>query len=105
MRNLLIIFVVVSSFVFMPITGMAATGQIDNTTTNKAQTIDFQVSNNVTVIYNSIAAEYAAIASHTQGDALFGGGSDTSLVFKNITLKTKGTAYTTVSNSRIWYGG
>jgi calcineurin-like phosphoesterase len=95
MRNLLIIFVVVSSFVFMPMTGMAGTGQIDSTTANEAKTIDFQVSNNVTVMYNSVAAEFAAIASHLQGNACYGGGSDTALVFKNTAIKTKGTAYTT----------
>jgi len=94
MRNLLIIFIVISLFFLIPMTGMAGQGQIDSTTANQAQTIDFQVSNNVTVMYNSAVAAFAAIASHLQGDACFGGGSDTSLVFKNTTIKTKGTEYT-----------
>jgi hypothetical protein len=63
-------------------------GLIDDTDTNKPKAIDFQVSKNVTVTYNVAANQdgFCAIASHKQGEALYGAGSDSTLVFFNASM-------------------
>ena len=98
MYNRLIIPLVLSLFLFFPMTINADQGLIDDTDTNKPKAIDFQVSKNVTVTYNVAANQdgFCAISSHKQGEALYGAGSDSTLVFRDDSgTKVKGTAYTT----------
>ena len=92
MRNFLISSVV-SLFFLIPMTSMAGNGVVD--ADNDAITVDCEPSKNVTIVYNTSDASFAAIASHLQGDALYGSGSDSPLVYKNETAKDKGTQYTT----------
>ena len=97
MRNL-IISVMLSLFLFFPMTINAASDYIDDTLAKKPQKIDFNVSKNVTISYN-VATNldgYTVISSHKQGDDLYGAGSDSTLVFRDNTGKTKvkGTQYT-----------
>ena len=80
-------------------TSMAGTGYIDGTDSHTAGTVDCKPSKNVTIVYDTSDASYAAIASHLQGDALYGSGSDSPLVFKNEDDKTKGAQYTTAVGS------
>ncbi|MCK4604116.1 MAG: hypothetical protein KAU41_05375 [Deltaproteobacteria bacterium] len=98
MYNRLIIPLVLSLFLFFPMTINAATGIIDDTDTNKPVAIDFNVSKNVTVTYN-VATNldgYTTISSHKQGENLYGAGSDSTLVFRDSGGKEKGEVYTTV---------
>ena len=80
-------------------TSMAGNDYIDGTDGHTATTVDCEPSKNVTIVYDTSDASFAAIASHLQGDALFGSGSDSPLVFKNEVAKTKGTQYTTAVGS------
>jgi len=72
---------------------------LDNTDTDI--TIDFNVSKNVTITYTVSAGQdgFCAISSHKLGDTLYGGGSDTTLVFKYPGGKNKGEDYQTVPGS------
>ena len=88
-----------SLFLLFPMT-INADMILDDTSGTNSKT-GFNVSKNVTITYAVTANGdgFTAISSHLQGDALYGSGSDTTLVFKNTTDKTKGTAYTTVPSS------
>ena len=76
----------------------AASDYIDDTLAKKPVAIDFNVSKNVTIAYN-VAANldgYTVISSHKQGEALYGAGSDSTLVFRdNSGTKVKGVQYKT----------
>ena len=94
MRNL-IISAMLSLFLLFPMT-INADMVLDDTTTAGSSTTDFYVSKNVTITYAVTAGQdgFTAISSHLQGDALYGSGSDSTLVFKNTVDKDKGTAHT-----------
>lgn len=78
----------------------ADTGFIDSsgTAANTPQSIEFNVSKDVTVTYNvdTNQNQYTTISSHKYGDNLYGAGSESTLVFRDDSgTKVKGTAYTT----------
>ena len=102
MRNL-IISAMLSLFLLFLMTGMGIAADNDNILDNTDTdiTIDFNVSKNVTVTYTVSAGQdgFCAISSHKLGNTLYGGGSDTTLVFKYVDGKTKGTDYATVPGS------
>lgn len=90
-----------SLFMLFPMTIYGATGDaiLDDTTTAAESTTGFSVSKNVTITYAVVPTScvgYTLIASHLSGDALYGSGSDTTKLFRNIDDKTKGTLYNTV---------
>ncbi|MGB9498105.1 MAG: hypothetical protein ACKVE3_09660 [Dissulfuribacterales bacterium] len=98
MRNL-IISIMLSLFLLFPMTINA--GYIDSSGNNNPANIDFNVSKNVTITYAVSAGQdgFCAISSHKLGDTLYGGGSDTTLVFKYPGGKNKGEDYRTVPGS------
>ncbi len=105
MRNL-IISTTVSLFLFFLMAGMGVAADdddiLDSTDAPADTSIDFSVSKNVSVTYNVTAGfdGFTAIASHKQGDTLYGAGSDSTLVFRdNSGTKVKGTDYTTPPTS------
>lgn len=94
----LIISTIVSLFLFFPM--MAVGDTLDMTATTSST--DFWVSKNVTLTYTVSANEdgFCAISSHKLGDTLYGGGSDTTLVFRDDSgTKVKGEDYGTVPGS------
>ena len=100
MRNL-IISAMLSLFLLFPMT-INADMVLNDTTTAAGSKTGFTVSKNVTITYavnnpsgsTLVGVGFTAISSHLQGDALYGSGSDTTLVFKNTVDKDKGTAHT-----------
>jgi len=94
MRNL-IISIMLSLFLLFPMTINA--GYIDSSGEHNPANIDFNVSKNVTITYAVSAGQdgFCAISSHKLGDTLYGGGSDTTLVFKYVGGKNKGADYRT----------
>jgi hypothetical protein len=86
-----------SLFLFFPMTAVGDTLDMTDTTSST----DFWVSKNVTLTYTVSTGQdgFTAISSHKLADTLYGGGSDTTLVFRNVGGKVKGTDYATVPGS------